>query len=451
MSNLHPKLNWEAFQIARARRKRRRLLWWLFLMPTTACIAGLLVFQLGGPSNEANEKAAKATTEASSEKMPAAASTNADNALSTPEKASAALNTAEQPLDKSEIAATSPEMKSAKREKAATAVAEAGSAVQKAVAAASQKEAGQVTFNPSMAVAGDKPSSKAVMASAENSPATSPAQGAAEVADPMEKMKLLKWPALMRKPLALPRTLVLLPAAELFVASTPVKKERMPSKFPIWVQLAWSPWHVAEFTTPAGLAANELNHRALNSAQLSLQLQLRTFDQFSLRLEPQFINQRFQTQFIGELPEAVYAPGSIVGYLQTIKGYEPIVSDSIFGNNEINLRQNGVQREFSLPVTLEYAFFKKGHFQLATAASLGLHYRARYQGVWFDGVQLVPLNTTPARLGMLAAGSFSMQYQPGRIGYYCSWVTTYRSTVRADQPGLRNQVWIGMRLSISDF
>ena len=85
MSNLHPKLNWETFQKARARRKRRRLLWWFFLMPTTACIAGLLVFQLGGPSNEANEKAAKATTEASSERMPAVASADADNALSTPE------------------------------------------------------------------------------------------------------------------------------------------------------------------------------------------------------------------------------------------------------------------------------------------------------------------------------------------------------------------------------
>ncbi|MDP2188714.1 MAG: hypothetical protein Q8J69_08535 [Sphingobacteriaceae bacterium] len=451
MNNLHPKLNWEAFQKARARRKRRRLLWWFFWLPTTACIAGLLVFQLSGPSNEANKKAAKATTEALSEKAPAAGSTNAGTASGTPEKASAALNIAEQSLGKSEIAAISPEMKSAKREKATTAIAEGGSASQKAVAAATPKEAGQVTANPSLAVVTDKPSSKAVFASVENTPATVQAQGAAELAEPIEKMKPLKLRALMRKPLALPGTLVLLPAAELFDASTPVKRERMPSKFPIWVQLAWSPWHAAEFTTPAGLAANELNHRALNSAQLSLQLQLRTFNQFSLRLEPQFINQRFQTQFIGELPVAVYAPGSIIGYLQTIKGYEPIVSDSIFGNNEINLRQNGVQREFSLPVTLEYAFFKKGDFQLATAASLGLHYRARYQGVWFDGVQLVSLNTTPARLGMLATGSFSMQYQPGRIGYYCSWATTYRSTVRADQPALRNQVWIGMRLSISDF
>jgi hypothetical protein len=52
---------------------------------------------------------------------------------------------------------------------------------------------------------------------------------------------------------------------------------------------------------------------------------------------------------------------------------------------------------------------------------------------------------------MMAAGSLALNFQPGRINYYCSWTSTYRSTVRADQPGLRNQVWIGMRLSISDF
>jgi hypothetical protein len=93
-------------------------LWWFFLMPTTACIAGLLVFQLSGPSNEANEKAAKATAEASSEKMLAAASADADNPKSMLEKNSGLQNMTEQPTDPGNNSVTNPELNAAVPQKA---------------------------------------------------------------------------------------------------------------------------------------------------------------------------------------------------------------------------------------------------------------------------------------------------------------------------------------------
>ena len=439
MSNLHSKLNWEAFQKVRARRKRRRLLWWFFLMPTTACIAGLLVFQLGGLSNEANEKAAKATAEASSEKMPTAASADAGNPKSMPEKNSGLQNMTEQPTDPGNNSVTTPKLNAAVPEKAVSAAPKTGFPAQASA------------FIQSTTATSAKRLPKVSTVLAEKAATATPVLDAQEVVDPFEKMKLLKLQSLKREPLALPGAIILEPAEVSPIPNKDFKKKKAPAKYPIWLSLAWSPWHSSEFLIPQLDAITELNYRALNSAQAVLRIQLTTFPKGTVSIEPQFSEQRFQTQFNGQFSDIIYAPGSIVGYLQTVKGIEPVISDSVPGISGLGLRENGLQREFSLPIMVDYMLYKKGYFQLTTASSLGLHYRARYQGVWYDGVQLVSLDEAPGLLGMMAAGSLALNFQPGRINYYCSWTSTYRSTVRADQPGLRNQVWIGMRLSISDF
>lgn len=454
MSNLHPKLNWEAFQKVRARRKRRRLLWWFASLATSACIAGLVVVQFTStPTNPPAEKPAMANTEVSADPVTAPLRTEVTETGQSPEKVAAAQQQkqAEQLLgaEKSPVAASrsnpatpeQPVLAISKRSSAAQAASTVGAREEAEQAAALSSNA--TTTSPASATASDAFTQKAA-------PAT-PAVSENAAAEPIEKMKLLKLQSLMRQLLDLPATLALVPATAL---PTPdkedgdEKKVKVPAKNPIWLSLAWSPWHSAEFLAPELDAMTELNYRALNSTQAVLRIQLKTLPKGSVSIEPQFIEQRFQTQFNGQFAEKMYAPGSVVGYLQTVKGIEAVIADSVPGISRLGLRQNGVQREFSLPVTVDYALYRKGYFQVSTAASLGLHYLARYQGLWYDGVQLVALKETPAMFGLLAAGKLSLNFQPGKIRYYCSWVTTYRSTVRVDQPALRNQVWIGMSVPL---
>ncbi len=446
MSNLHPKLNWEAFQKARARRKRRRLLWWFFWLPTTACVAALVVVQLSGPSKLASEKAAKVTTESLLEQKSATTSTHAEIALRTPENADPTRNLTEQPKRSGENPVTNPELNPSKPEKAVVAATNAGRSAQASIA--TQKEANQPGSTPSSSAASGKSMSKTSAAFSQKSAIATPALDTQEVAGPLEKMEILKLLSLMRRPLALPGTLTVLPTMEIPAPDRDFKKKKAPAKHPIWLSLSWSPWHSAEFLAPALDPITELNYRALNSVQALLRIHLASFPNGTVSIEPQFIEQRFQTQFNGQFSDKIYSPGSVVGYLQTVKGIEPIISDSVPGISGVGLRKNGVQREFSLPFTVDYSLFGRGYFRLSTAASLGLHYRARYQGLWYDDVQLVELKETPAMLGLLAAGNLSLNFQPGKIRYYCSWITTYRSTVRIDQPALRNQVWIGMSVPL---
>lgn len=455
MSNLHPKLNWEAFQKARARRKRRRWLWWFVWLSTSACIAGLVVVQLTStPTNPPAEKPVMANIEVSADPVKAPLRTEAPETGQSTEKVAAAqqqgqseqFRSAEKsPVSESRLNPATPEqpvLATSKRSSAAQAASTVDALEEAEQAAALPSNA--TTTNPASATASDDTFTQKA------APAT-PAVSEKATAEPIEKTKPLKLQSLMRQLLDLPTTLALVPVTAL---PTPYKEDRdekkvkVPVKNPIWLSLAWSPWHSAEFLAPELDAMTELNYRALNSTQAVLRIQLKALPKGSVTIEPQFIEQRFQTQFNGQFAEKMYAPGSVVGYLQTVKGIEAVISDSVPGISRLSLRQNGVQREFSLPVMVDYAIYRKGYFQVSTAASLGLHYRARYQGLWYDGVQLVALKETPAMLGLLAAGKLSLNFQPGKIRYYCSWVTTYRSTIRIDQPALRNQVWLGVSVPL---
>lgn len=456
MSNLHPKLNWEDFQKARARRKRRRWLWWFVWLSTSACIAGLVVVQFTGTQVPVAEKAPLGVAEAfpnapAAAEHPDAASQNTANSPVTPAPAAVAPQS-----NTSKVGALPTEGIEAKARPSEQSAANSQASVKANKSDSQTASSGLEATRPANAVPTGRTSSGSALQNslaemAALNQTASRSQEAAPAVPQIEKMALRKGPVLPRQPLAMPQVLVL--AREVDLSARPAssdlpKTPKLPAQTPIWLSVAWSPWHGSEFVTPALAATNELNYRPLNSAQVVLRLQLSTFSDFTLSLEPQFINQRFQTQFNGQLATTVYAPGTIIGYLQTIKGVEAIVSDSVPGTSNITLRQNGVQQEFSLPLTLGYTLWRKGDFRVLTSASLGLHYRARYTGSWFDGQQLVALEEVTGKFGLLAAGSIAMHYQPGRISYSCGWVTAYRSTLRADQPALRNQVWIGVSVPL---
>ncbi len=444
MTHLHPKLNWETFQKARARRKRRRWLFWLTMATTVACLAGLVVFQYGSsdPGTNALPSARPSETTAVSPAPTPPAATQ--DAVVLPQE-----NT---PRDSNAhaIAEVNP-----------SATAQRGTAAEALTAVENRAATGQTEPSPetSTAVAtveaAATPAGAASLETAATAPAV-PASPAELVLLPagshspfvlLENMDPLRVPLLpsSRSPLQLlpPVAPIPMPLAR-DLATKDLAKPRATT---LWLTLAWSPWHSREFER-ASLSADKLQYRSLNSVNVGLRWEIVGQNAWFVALEPQFNQQRFQLQYEGVFADARYAPGSVIGYQQTAKGFEPIVADSVPGLTTLTQYENGQQTEISLPVTLSRSIPVRGPLSLRATAGLGMNYRAAYRGSWVRSERPISLSDTPTQLGILASGGLSLVYQPGRIRYACLVQSTYRSTVRADQRPLRNQLWFSVALPL---
>jgi len=414
MTNLHPKLNWENFQKVRARRKRKKWLLWFTVATTVACLTGFLFVQYNSPLAPPIEEQATALTPEVSDS--AALPANAED-----------LNKKE---NKSPIA-------SQKLKKSISSNAEN---------TLYPVEISQVPSNIS--------SSPLPEITAPLNQTNTPIEAAAATPEfrkdflPIQKIDVLNPALLDRRELYLTFVPYAAPTAPISTAFPQPKDVAVPRNFALWLSLAWSPWHSREFRLPVLPPETELNYQPLQSASLALRLELATFNKMVLSVEPQYNEQRFQVQYSGQFESSLYAPGSVVGYLQTFKGFEPIYADSLQGTTTRMFREDGAQREFTLPVSVSMPLFSRGPIELLGSASLGLHYRAQYRGSWLTGEVPYSLNNTASQLGFLASGGLSMQYQPHRIRYSCSWITAYRSTIRPDQLPLRNQVLLSISLPL---
>lgn len=423
MTHLHPKLNWETFQKERARRKRRRWLIWFTVASTLACLSGLLYYQsqLSVPPQHPQVAVNLLDTLAT----PALDSAPAAEPVAEP-----VANEPATPLQEEVRAAEAP---------AQVAQPETSSPRPESLFPTAQ----EAVAEPAVALANQEDNLPSVPTPER------PVLPASQNALPLDKLSLLQTPPLptLSLPLDLHPAVTPVPLPQSPPPAAPEKLSPVPST--LWLAVAWSPWHSREFRIPTSFPPeNELQYRALNSFNLALRLEVARFNQWVVAIEPQYNDQRFQLQFSGQYAASIYAPGSLIGYLQTVKGFEPIIADTVRGITTRTQYENGSQREFSLPVSVSRPLLVRGPYSLLAGGALGVHYRAAYRGSWVVEDRPVSLAATPAQWGLLAAGNLSVVFQPGRIRYACTLGSAYRSTVRADQLPLRNQVWVSVQLPL---
>jgi hypothetical protein len=410
MSNLHPKLNWEAFQQARNRRKRRRWLLWFAWVFGGVGIPGFIILQLALPISSVDVLPAK-----HSEKLTAVEGQLPDNLEY------------EIPVHNHGEAPRKPKQK-------------ASGDLEKRVTFHSNR-----SLNTTVLATLAQPSALENLALNAVKPVLNEAESTTG--------KILEQPVLKAQLTSQQNQLVA--PDSVFIDTTltiskgaKASKKRFMTELPLWLSVAWSPWHNREFILPALSDESDMTYTPLQSVNVSLRLDLYQLNRLHVTLEPQFLQQRFFTELTTSFSMAVYAPGSVVGYLQTSKGIEQVISDSVSGIRSIQLRKIGSQSELLLPISVSASLLERGAVQLMLAASVGLHYHMQYRGSWFDGEQLVSLEDTPANFGFLGAGSLSVNYQPGLLRYSCSLVSSYRTLVRSDQLPFRSQLWIGVSLPL---
>ena len=419
MTHLHPKLNWETFQKERARRKRRRWLIWFTVASTLACLSGLLYYQSQPSVPPQHPQVAVGLLDTL--------------ATPAPDSAPAAGPVANEPA-----AARQEEVRAAEAP-AQVAQPETSSPRPESLFPTAQ----EVVAEPAVALANQEDNLLSVPTPER------PVLPASQNALPLDKLAMLQTAPLptLSLPLDLHPAVTPVPLPPSPPPAAPEKLSPAPST--LWLAVAWSPWHSREFRMPTSFSPEtELQYRALNSFNLALRLEVARFNQWVVTIEPQYNEQRFQLQFSGQYAASIYAPGSLIGYQQTVKGFEPIIADTVQGVTNRTQYENGSQREFSLPVSVARPLLVRGPYSLLAGGALGLHYRAAYRGSWVANDGPVSLAATPAQWGLMATGNLSVVFQPGRIRYACTLGSAYRSTVRADQLPLRNQVWVSLQLPL---
>jgi hypothetical protein len=418
MTPLHPKLNWETFEHERARRKRRKFFWWF---SSALGMLGLLAWGVYSFTQPAAllDLASKAPTEIAqpADILPPA---------TTPAETLAAVESADAPAQ-----GLRPKVQE-KRSNLPT----------KSVVAASMnpKEATQPNITPVK----EQPASVLAQQVDNLEPATPNQQPSVLQEAPTTKASK---DAALTEHLSTPMTDSVALALENNIPNRQ-KTAQKPGVNNAWtVFAAWSPWHLAEFETAVG-GASSLAYRPLNSLQLGLGVDVFSTSKMKIRLEPQFVVQRFQMQFEGDLAAFQIAPGSVVGYVQDFKGVVPVISDTVRGLSNVRTNQNGSLQELIVPVSLSTALWNKGTLQLRLNLSAGFHYVFALRGTWFNGTELYALQRPDNRLGLLGGGGLALSYQPRWLIYQADISSMYRGATTNQQMPWRHQLQLSVAVPL---
>lgn len=417
MTPLHPKLNWETFERERARRKRRKFFWWFSAALGMLGLLALGVYSFTQPA-ALPDLASKAPKEIAkpADILPPA---------TTPAETLAAVERADAPAQ-----TLRPAVQKAKRNAAAKSV---------VAASTSPKEASQPIIQPDK----EQPSSVLVQ-QVDNK----------ELAKPNEQPLVLQEAPTTKltKDAALAEQLSTPTADSVALALENIPNRQKTAQKPgvnnaLTIFAAWSPWHLAEFETAVG-GASSLAYRPLNSLQLGVGVDVFSTSKMKIRLEPQFVVQRFQMQFEGDLAAFQIAPGSVVGYVQDFKGVVPVISDTVRGLSNVRTNQNGSLQELIVPVSLSTALWSRGTLQLRLNLSAGFHYVFALRGTWFNGAELYALQRPDNRLGLLGGGGLALSYQPRWLIYQAGISSMYRGATTNQQMPWRHQLQLSVAVPL---
>lgn len=418
MTPLHPKLNWETFERERARRKRRKFFWWF---SAALGMLGLLALGVYSFTQQPEQPvlAEKAEQEMSGPQKQMQQEANAVAEL--PETEEPVL-----PSQPQRIVTRSAAAKSSEKSFANTPPA-------------------RITTLPAQ----DKPVQEQPKETLENK------EGSTAVREPIPTAVIMaEATAVVDQEASLPADVASEPSAD----SLTVALENIPNHQPskrnakvnsAWsVYLGWTPWHLAEFETAAPGASN-LVYRPLNSINLGLGIDFYATSKMKLRLEPQFVFQRFQMQFEGDISAFEVAPGSVVGYLQGTKGIVvPVISDTVRGTSRVRAYQNGSLQELNVPVSMSTTLWNRGPLQLRLNLSAGLHYVFALRGSWFNGTEVYALQRPDNRLGLLGGGGLLFSYQPGLLVYQAGVSSMYRGATTDRQLPWRHQLQLSVAVPL---
>lgn len=414
MTPLHPKLNWETFERERARRKRRKFFWWF---SSALGMLGLLALGVYSFTHEPEQPvlANKAVQEMPQPSQPIQQEANA--VVEVPETFEPVL-----PSQPQRTVIRGAAVKSFNKSLANTPVAQIATlsapdnTVQEQPKQAVESKEGSTALRESEVTL---PAATAVVDKQVNTPGDAASTGSAD--------------------------------------SLTVALENLPKQQPskrnakvncAWsVYLGWTPWHLAEFETAVG-GASSLAYRPLNSLNLGLGVDVFSTSKIKIRLEPQFVVQRFQMQFEGDLAAFQIAPGSVVGYVQDVKGVVPVISDTVRGLSNVRANQNGSLQELTVPVSLSTTLWNKGTLQLRLNLSAGFHYVFALRGNWFNGTELYALQRPDNRLGLLGGGGLALSYQPRWLIYQAGVSSMYRGATTNQQLPWRHQLQLSVAVPL---
>lgn len=417
MTPLHPKLNWEAFERERARRKRRKFFWWF---SSALGMLGLLALGVYSFTQHSEQLvlAKKAEQEMSGPQKQMQQEANA---------------VAELPETEEPVLPSQPQR-----------IVTRSAAVQSSEKSFGNTPPARITTLPAQ----DKP----VHEESKEAPENKDANTAVHEPNPTP-VTLAEAMAVVDQETIVPADAASAPAADSsnVTIENPsnnrpsVKKAKVNSAWSVFV--GWTPWHLAEFET-AVAGASSLAYRPLNSLNLGVGVDLYATPKMKIRVEPQFVLQRFQMQFEGERNTFQIAPSSVVGYAQDFKGVVPIISDTVRGIANIRTNQNGSLQELTLPVSLSAAVWQRGPMQLCLNASAGFHYVFALRGTWFNGSELYTLQRPDNRLGLLGGGGLLFSYQPGLLVYQAGVSSMYRGATTDRQLPWRHQLQLSVAVPL---
>lgn len=414
MTPLHPKLNWETFERERARRKRRKFFWWF---SSALGMLGLLALGVYSFTHQPEQPvlANKAVQEIPQPSQPIQQEANA--VVEVPETFEPVL-----PSQPQRTVIRGAAVKSFNKSLANTPVAQIATlsapdnTVQEQPKQAVESKEGSTAVRESEVTL---PAATAVVDKQVNTPGDAASTGSADS---------------------------LTVALENLPKQQPSKRNAKVNS--AWsVYLGWTPWHLAEFETAAPGASN-LVYRPLNSLNLGLGVDVFSTSKIKIRLEPQFVVQRFQMQFEGDLAAFQIAPGSVVGYVQDVKGVVPVISDTVRGLSNVRANQNGSLQELTVPVSLSTTLWNKGTLQLRLNLSAGFHYVFALRGNWFNGTELYALQRPDNRLGLLGGGGLALSYQPRWLIYQAGVSSMYRGATTNQQLPWRHQLQLSVAVPL---
>jgi|GEM_PF-6704688 len=417
MTQLHPKLNWEAFERARARRKRRKFFWWF---SSALGMLGLLALGVYSFTHQPQQpaQAEKAEKEIPGQQEQIQQEENVVAAV--PERVKPALPTLGQSTETRR--------------------------------AAVQSSVNSMANSPPARMATLITQDQLVHETPNETPQTQ--EGNAAVLEPtVPTSTFVKETAAIDQESSLPAGISAASAADSLTVALEnipnrqqsIKQAKVNSAWSVFV--GWTPWHLAEFETAAA-GARSLAYRPLNSINVGVGVDLYATPKMKIRVEPQYVLQRFQMQFEGELAAFQIAPGSVVGYVQDFKGVVPVISDTVRGLSNIRSNQNGSLQELTVPVSLSTALWNRGAVQLRLNLSAGLHYVFVTRGTWFNGSELYTLQRPDNRLGLLGGGGLLLSYQPGLIAYQAGISSMYRGATSNQQLPWRHQLQLSVAVPL---
>lgn len=417
MTPLHPKLNWETFERERARRKRRKFFWWFSSALGMLGLLAIGVYSFTQPAAlpDLASKAPKEIAQPADILPPA----------TTPAETLPEVDREDSPAQRLRPAVqkVSPNAAAKSVVTASISAKEAQQPIIQPAAVQPTSVLAQQVDNKELATPNEQPS---VLQEATTTNATKDAALTEQLSTPMADSVALALENIPNR-------------------QKTAQKAGSNSAWTVFA--AWSPWHLAEFETAVN-DASSLAYRPLNSLNLGLGVDVFSTSKMKIRLEPQFVVQRFQMQFEGSLAAFQIAPGSVVGYLQDVKGVVPVISDTVRGLSNVRTKQNGSLQELTVPVSLSTALWNRGTLQLRLNLSAGLHYVFALRGTWFNGIELYALERPDNRLGLLGGGGLTMSYQPRWLIYQAGVSSMYRGATTNQQLPWRHQLQLSVAVPL---